>query len=83
MIKKQRARIEEIESAKKKSMREKITKAVIHFKERNIAKDKDHAQKIKEMRERIQLLGQKKELEKQVPKIIEYGEITPVERNPY
>ena len=83
LIEKQRARIEEIESAKKKLMREKIAKAVIRFKERNIAKDKDKALKIKKMRERIQLLGQKKELENQAPKIIEYGEITPVERNQY
>ena len=63
-------------------MREKITKSVIHFKERRISKEKDLAQKIKKMRERIQLLGKKRALENQAPKIIEYGEITPVERNP-
>jgi len=82
LIKKQRARIEEIVSAKKKLMREKIAKAVIGFKEKNIAKEKDQAQKIKKMRERIQLLGKKRELANQAPKIIEYGEITPVERKP-
>ena len=82
LIKNQRARIEEIESAKKKLMREKITKSVIDFKERRISKEKDLAQKIKKMRERIQLLGKKRALENQAPKIIEYGEITPVERNP-
>ena len=63
-------------------MREKITKSVIDFKERRISKEKDLAQKIKKMRERIQLLGKKRALENQAPKIIEYGEITPVERNP-
>ena len=82
MIKNQRARIEEIESAKKKLMREKIAKAIIGFKEINIAKDKDQAEKVKKMRERIQLLGKKKELANQASQIIEYGEITPVERNP-
>ena len=30
----------------------------------------------------MQLLGKKRALENQAPKIIEYGEITPVERNP-
>jgi len=82
LIKNQRARIEEIESAKKKLMREKIAKAIIGFKEINIAKDKDQAEKVKKMRERIQLLGKKKELANQASQIIEYGEITPVERNP-
>ena len=82
LIDKQRARIEEIDSAKKNLMREKITKSVIDFKERRISKEKDLAQKIKKMRERIQLLGKKRALENQAPKIIEYGEITPVERNP-
>ena len=82
LIDKQRARIEENDSAKKKLMREKITKSVIDFKERRISKEKDLAQKIKKMRERIQLLGKKRALENQAPKIIEYGEITPVERNP-
>ena len=48
----------------------------------NIAKDKDQAEKVKKMRERIQLLGKKKELANQASQIIEYGEITPVERNP-
>jgi len=83
LIKNQRARIEEIESAKKNSMREKIAKAIISFKEKNIAKDKNQAKKIKQMRERIQLLGKEKELADQAPQIIEYGEITPAERNPY
>ena len=63
-------------------MREKIAKAVIGFKEKIIAKEKDQVQKINKMRERIQLLGKKKELANQASQIIEYGEITPVERNP-
>ena len=62
-------------------MREKIAKSVIDFKGRRISEEKDLEQKIKKMRERIQLLGKKRVLENQAPKIIEYGEITPVERN--
>jgi len=47
LIKKQRSRIQEIESAKKKAMRDKITKAVMSFKEINIAKNKEDILKIK------------------------------------
>ena len=83
LIKKQRSRIQEIESAKKKAMRDKITKAVMSFKEINIAKNKEDILKIKKMREWIIKLGKKKDIPGKEPQIIEYGEITPVERNPY
>ena len=64
-------------------MRDKISKAVMSFKERNIAKEIEEIQKIKKMRERIKKIGKKKNMLGQEPKIIEYGEITPVERNIY
>jgi len=83
LIKSQRTRIEEIESAKRTAMRKKIAKAARIFKENNIAEDKNWEEKIKKMRDRIQLLGQKKEIPSAIPKIVEYGEITPVERSQY
>ena len=83
LIKTQRTRIQEIESAKRTAMRKKIAKAVKVFKENNIAEDKNWEEKIKKMRERIQLLGKKKEIPSAISKIVEYGEITPVERSPY
>ena len=83
LIKSQRTRIEEIESAKRTAMRKKIAKAARIFKENNIAEDKNWEEKIKKMRDRIQLLGQKKEIPSAIPKIVEYGEITPVERSAY
>ena len=80
----QRARIEEIQSQKKKAMREKIATAVKGFRERNIAEAKEEAQRIFEMRKRVQVAASKKELESERPKkVIEYGEITPFERSAY
>jgi len=83
IIKSQRIRIEEIESAKRKAMRNKIARAVRTFKENTIVENKNWEEKIKKMRERIQSLGQKKEMPSKIPKIVEYGEITPVERSEY
>ena len=83
LIKSQRTRIEEIESAKRTAMRKNIAKAVRVFKENNIIENKNREEKIKKMRERIQLLGKKKEIPSTIPKIVEYGEITPVERSEY
>ena len=77
----QRVRIEEIQSQKKKAMREKITTAVKDFRERNITEAKAEAQRIMEMRKRVQVAASKKELETEEPKIMEYGEITPFERS--
>jgi len=79
----QRVRIEEIQSQKKKAMREKIATAVKYFRERNIAKAKEQDQRIVEMRKRVRLAASKKELETEEPKVMEYGEITPFERSAY
>jgi hypothetical protein len=79
----QRVRIEEIQSQKKKAMREKIAAAVNEFRERNIAEAKAEAQRIVKMRERVQGAASKKELETEEPKVMEYGEITPFERSAY
>ncbi len=84
LVKHQRARIEEIQSQKKKAMREKVATAVKGFRERNIAEAKAEAQRIVEMRKRVQLAANKKELESEEPKkVMEYGEITPFERSAY
>jgi hypothetical protein len=83
LVKNQRARIEEIQSQKKKAMREIIATAVKDFKERNIAEAKKEAQRIVEMRKRVQVAASKKELETEEPKVMEYGEITPFERSTY
>jgi hypothetical protein len=79
----QRVRIEEIQSQKKKAMRENIATAVKDFRERNITEAKAEAQRIMEMRKRVQVAASKKELETEEPKIMEYGEITPFERSAY
>ncbi len=84
LVKNQRARIEEIQSQKKKVMREKIATAVKGFRDRNIAEAKAEAQRIAEMRKRVQFAASKKELESEEPeKVMEYGEITPFERSAY
>ena len=84
LVENQRNRIEDIQSQKKKSMREKIATAVKGFRERNIAESKEEAQRIVEMRKRVQVAASKKELESEGPKkVIEYGEITPFERSAY
>lgn len=83
LVKDQRARIEEIEALKKKAMREKIAKSVMAFKERNLAEEKELAEKIKEMRKRVQAAAMKKDLPGQAQKVFEFGEITPVERSAY
>lgn len=81
LVKNQRARIKEIEALQKKSMREKTAKAVMAFKERNLAEEKKKEEKFKEMRNRVQAAAKKKDLPEQAPKVREYGEITPVERS--
>jgi hypothetical protein len=83
LVKNQRVRIEEIQSQKKKAMRENIAAAVKDFRERNNAEVKLEAQRIVEMRKRVQVAASKKELETEEPKVMEYGEITPFERNAY
>jgi hypothetical protein len=83
LVKNQRVRIEEIQSQKKKAMREKVATAVKGFRERNIAEAKAETQRIEEMRKRVQAAANKKELETEEPKVIEYGEITPFERSAY
>ncbi len=83
LIKNQRARIEEIQSEKKKAMREKIALAVKDYKERNLAEEKEEARKIEEMRMRVQAAARKKEIEGEEPKVVEYGEITPFERSAF
>jgi hypothetical protein len=83
LVENQRVRIEEIQSQKKKAMREKIAAAVKDFRERNIAVTKAEAQRIVEMRKRVQVAASKKELETEEPKVMEYGEITPFERSAY
>ena len=83
LVKNQRERIEEIQSQNKKAMREKIASAVKVFRDRNIAEAKKEAQKIKDMRKRVQVAARKKELETEETKVMEYGEITPFERSAY
>jgi hypothetical protein len=83
LVEKQRIRIEGIQSQKKKAMREKIALAVKDFRERNIAEEKELARRIVEMRKRVQAAAGKKEMELEEPKVMEYGEITPFERNAY
>lgn len=83
LVKNQRARIEEIQSRKKETMRERIASAVKDFKERNLAEKKERARKIKEMRRRVQAAARKKELIGEEPKDMEYGEITPFERSAF
>ena len=83
LVKNQRARIEEIQSKKKKAMREKIALAVKDFKTRNLARELEQAQKLEEMRKRVQAAISKKEIEGEEPKSMEYGEITPFERSAF
>ncbi|MFT4577723.1 MAG: hypothetical protein ACI9UO_000542 [Nitrospinales bacterium] len=83
LVRNQRARIEEIQSQKKKAMREKIATAVKGFRDRNIAEAKEETQRIEGMRKRVQVAASKKELETEEPKVMEYGEITPFERSVY
>ena len=83
LIKNQRARIEEIQAKEKKAMRENIALAVKDFKERNLAREKEQAQKLAEMRKRAQAAASKKEMEEKEPKIMEFGEITPFERSAF
>lgn len=81
LVKNQRERIEEIQSQKKKRMRDKIATAVKSFREKNIAEAKEEALRIVEMRKRVQFAAKKKELESGKPKVVEFGEITPFERS--
>ena len=83
LVKHQRARIEKIQSQKKKSMRERIANVVKSFKERNIAEAKEEAQRFVEMRKRVLAAASKKDLEKEEPKVMEFGEITPFEKSAY
>ena len=83
LVKNQRARIEKIQSQKKKSMRERIANVVKSFRERNIAEAKEEAQRFVEMRKRVQAAASKKDLEAEEPKVIQFGEITPFEKSVY
>ena len=83
LVKNQRARIDKIQSQKKKSMRERIANVVKSFKERNIAEAKEEAQRFVEMRKRVQAAASKKDLETEEPKVMEFGEITPFEKSAY
>ena len=83
LVKNQRARIEKIQSQKKKSMRERIANVVKSFKERNIAEAKEEAQRFMEMRKRVQAAARKKDLETEKPKVMQFGEITPFEKSAY
>ncbi len=83
LVKEQRAHIEEIQSQKNKVMREKIATAIKNFRERTMAEAKEQAQRIMEMRKRVQAAASKKEMELEEPKVIEYGEITPVETSAF
>ncbi|MEK9630060.1 MAG: hypothetical protein VW455_13705 [Nitrospinota bacterium] len=84
LIKGQRERIEEIHSEEKKAMREKIARAVKDFKERNLAKEKEWALKLEEMKKRVRAAKMKKEMaEMNKPKEREFGEITPFERSAF
>ncbi len=82
-VKKQRTRIEGIEAEKKKAMREKIAPAINAFKERNLALEKEQAQKMIAMRARVKASSEKKDMEELKPKIMEYGEVTPFERSAF
>ena len=83
LVKHQRARIEKIQSQKKKSMRERIANVVKSFKERNIAEAKEEAQRFVEMRKRVLAAASKKDLETEKPKVMQFGEITPFEKSAY
>ena len=83
LVKNQRARIEKIQSQKKKSMRERIANVVKGFRERNIAKAKEEAQRFVEMRKRVQAAASKKDLETKESKVMQFGEITPFEKSEY
>ena len=83
LVKSQRVRIEGIEAERKKAMREKIATAIIAFKERNLALEKEQAQKMIEMRARVKASSEKKEMGEEKPKLMEYGEITPFERSAF
>ena len=83
LVKNQRARIEKIQSQKKKYMRERIANIVKSFRERNIAKAKEEAQRFVEMRKRVQAAASKKDLETEESKVMQFGEITPFEKNAY
>ena len=83
LVKNQRARIEKIQSQKKKYMRERISSVVKGFRERNIAKAKAEAQRFMEMRKRVEAAASKKDLEIEKPKVIQFGEITPFEKSAY
>ena len=83
LVKNQRARIEKIQSQKKKLMRERIANIVKGFRERNIAEAKEEAQRFVEMRKRVQAAASKKDLEAEEPKVIQFGEITPFEKSVY
>ena len=63
--------------------REKIATAIIAFKERNLALEKEQAQKMIEMRARVKASSEKKEMGEEKPKLMEYGEITPFERSAF
>jgi hypothetical protein len=83
LVKNQRARIEKIQSQKKKFMRERIANVVKGFRERNIAEAKEEAQRFVEMRKRVQAAASKKDLETEEPKVMQFGEITPFEKSAY
>ena len=83
LVKNQRARIEKIQSQKKKSMRKRIANVVKGFRERNIAKAKEEAQRFVEMRKRVLAAASKKDLETEKPKVMQFGEITPFEKSAY
>ena len=82
LIKGQREHIEEIQSEEKKALREKIALAVKDFKERNLAKEKEWAQKLEKMKKRVRAAKKKKEIPEMIkPREREFGEITPFERS--
>jgi hypothetical protein len=83
LVRNQRARIEKIQSQKKKYMRERIANVVKGFRERNIAEAKEEAQRFMEMRKRVQAAASKKDLETEKPKVMQFGEITPFEKSAY
>ena len=83
LVKNQRARIEKIQSQKKKYMRERTANVVKGFRERNIAEAKEEAQRFMEMRKRVQAAASKKDLETEKPKVMQFGEITPFEKSAY
>jgi hypothetical protein len=83
LLKNQRARIEKIQSQKKKSMRERIANIVKGFRERNIAEAKKESQRFVEMRKRVKAAASKKDLETKESKVIQFGEITPFEKSAY